>query len=101
LAALGFAHTYRCRYGRLHQIMADYAAAALSLIGFSSAALGLVDAYGQLRNRDRHDRSPAEQKFADWVVAKSGPQDRAAGFDLDRPSEIVAQACDLLETGAL
>jgi hypothetical protein len=97
LAALGLAQTYRSRYRRMHQISADYAAAALAASGYVRQGLAVLDAYTDFRAEAHHARSVAEDRFADWIRSEFGGAAHGAKAD-GRPSEIVADSCDILES---
>lgn len=98
-AALGLAHTYRSRYRRMHQISADYAAGALAASGYVRQGLAVLEAYTIFRAESHHARSVAEQQLADWIRQEFG---QGLGGDARhtnfKPSEIVADSCDILES---
>lgn len=97
MAATGLAHTYRSRYRRMHQISADYAAAALAASGYARQGLAVLDAYTDFRAEAHHARSVAEDRFADWIRSEFGGSAQSAKAD-GRPSQIVADSCDILES---
>lgn len=99
LAANGLAHTYRSRYRRMHQISADYAAGALAACGYVRQGIAVLDAYTEFREESRHERSIAELQLTDWIRQEFGSgSPKAASTDSLKPSEIVADSCDILES---
>lgn len=98
LVSHSFAQTYRSRYRRMNQIAADYAAIALAQIGHQKEGMAVLDQFTKFRHRDRHERSVAEDKLAQWTreVAGNPPPD-TEWMSLQKPSEVIARTCDLLD----
>lgn len=82
----------------MNQIAADYAAIALAQIGHQKEGMAVLDQFTKFRHRDRHERSVAEDKLAQWTreVAGNPPPD-TEWMSLQKPSEVIARTCDLLD----
>lgn len=98
LAAMGLAHTYRSRYRRMHEISADYAAAALAATGYRRQGLAVLDAYTTFRAESHHVRSVAEDQLATWIENEFGGAPASLENSGLRPSDVVANSCDILES---
>ena len=97
LAAEGLSQTFRARFGRFHQISADYSAGVLAATGHGSTARAVLGFYGEERRRRSHGRSPAEEVYARWVQELADSSDsRGPSFEGFSQRTFVAAVCEIL-----
>lgn len=97
MLASGFAQSYRSRYRRMNMVNADYVAAGVALIGHKSEATAILEAFTRFRDDANYERSPAEERLAQFTASTAGTSGLPDWSQLTRPVQVITRACDLLE----